>query len=115
VPVGQAVNEVLVTSLRPQVGGISTRLYASFAVRVWHFTYRKGNCMEKNLSIMVKIVGIALIVLGAGLGIWGYELSGSVGSQITEAVTGADTDRVMTYYIAGAVSFAVGIFLFLRS
>lgn len=63
----------------------------------------------------MKIIGIILIVIGAGLALWGYQLSDSVGSQITEAVTGADTDRVMTYYITGAVSFFVGIYLFIKN
>jgi hypothetical protein len=49
------------------------------------------------------------MVLGLGLAIWGYQLSGSVGSQITQAFTGSDTDKVITFYIAGAVSFVVGI------
>ena len=62
----------------------------------------------------MKIIGIVLLVLGIGLVIWGYQLSGSVGSQITQAVTGADTDKVMTFYIAGAVSFVVGIYLSLK-
>lgn len=60
----------------------------------------------------IKIIGIVLVVLGIGLAIWGYQLSGSVGSQVTQAVTGSDTDKVMTFYITGAVSFFVGIFLF---
>ena len=59
----------------------------------------------------MKIIGIALVVLGLGLAIWAYQLSGSVGSQITQAFTGSNTDRVMTFYIAGAVSFVVGIYL----
>lgn len=58
----------------------------------------------------MNVVGIALVVLGVGLALWGYQLSGSVGSQITQAVTGSDTDRVMTLYISGAVSFVVGIY-----
>ncbi len=62
----------------------------------------------------MKVLGLALIVLGIGLAIWGYQLSDSVGSQITEAVTGADTDKVMTYYITGAISFIVGLFLFAK-
>jgi hypothetical protein len=65
-------------------------------------------------SNTMKIIGIALMVLGVGLAIWGYQLSGSVGSQITQAVTGSNTDKVMTFYIAGAVSFVVGIYLFLK-
>ena len=52
------------------------------------------------------------MVLGIGLAIWGYQLSGSVGSQITQAATGLNTDKVMTFYIAGAISFVVGIYLF---
>lgn len=63
----------------------------------------------------MKIISIVLIVLGIGLAVWGYQLSGSVGSEITQAITGADTDRVMTYYISGAVSFFVGIYLFSKN
>jgi len=59
----------------------------------------------------MKIIGIALAVSGIGLAIWGYQLSGSVGSEITRAVTGSYSDKVMTLYIAGAASFVVGIFL----
>ena len=61
--------------------------------------------------ISLKIIGIALVVIGLGLAFWGYQLSGSVTSQITQAVTGSDTDRVMMFYISGAVCFVVGIFL----
>ncbi len=63
----------------------------------------------------MKIAGIILMVVGAGLAIWGFQLSGSVGSQITQAVTGSDTDKVMTFYITGAVSFVVGIYLFAKN
>ncbi|MBU4486463.1 MAG: DUF3185 family protein [Candidatus Delongbacteria bacterium] len=62
----------------------------------------------------MKIIGIILMVTGIGLAIWGHQLSGSFGSQISQAVTGSDTDKVMTFYIAGAVSFVVGIFLFAK-
>lgn len=59
----------------------------------------------------MKIIGLVLMVIGIGFALWGYQLSGSVGSEVTQAVTGSDTDRVMTYYIFGAVSFVVGLFL----
>ena len=71
--------------------------------------------MATGSGTTMKIIAIALIVLGIGLAIWGYQLSDSIGSQITQAVTGSDTDKVMTFYIAGAVSFFVGIFLFARN
>ena len=67
--------------------------------------------MANNSTATTKILGIVLVVIGLGLVIWGYQLSGSVGSRITQAVTGSDTDKVMAFYIAGAVSFVVGIYL----
>ena len=70
--------------------------------------------MANGSVTTIKMIGIVLAVLGIGLAIWGYQLSGSVGSQVTQAVTGSDTDKVMTYYIAGAVSFVVGIYLFAK-
>ena len=68
-----------------------------------------------NSSIpAMKVIGIALVVIGLGLAYWGYRLSGSPGSQITQAVTGSDTDKVMTFYIGGAVSLVVGLYLFIK-
>lgn len=67
--------------------------------------------MEKGLGITIKIIGLVLAVIG----IVGYQLSGSVGLQVTQAVTGAGTDKVMTYYIFGAVSFVVGMYLFRKN
>ena len=61
-----------------------------------------------------KVIALALIVLGIGLAIWGHQLSTSVGSQLTRAFSGADSDKVMTFYIGGAVSFVVGAFLLLK-
>ena len=58
-----------------------------------------------------KIISIALIVIGIGLAFWGYQMSGSVGSKITQTITGSFTDKVMILYIAGAVSFIVGLYL----
>jgi hypothetical protein len=41
-------------------------------------------------------------------------MSDSLGSQLSRAVTGADTDKVMMLYLGGAVSFVVGIYLLVR-
>lgn len=68
--------------------------------------------MAMGSGASMKIIGIILVVIGCGLAVWGYQLSGSVGSQITQAVTGSDTEKVMTLYITGAVSFFVGLYLF---
>jgi hypothetical protein len=61
-----------------------------------------------------KIIGIALVVIGIGLAAWGYQLSGSVGSQISQAFTGSATDKVMALYIGGAVSLVVGLYLLVK-
>jgi len=58
-----------------------------------------------------KIIGLILLVVGIGLAYWGYQMSGSVGSQLSQAFTGSPTDKVMAYYIGGAASFVVGLFL----
>ena len=71
--------------------------------------------MAMGSGTTMKIIVIVLVVLGIGLAIWGYQLSGSVGSKITQALTGSDTDKVMTFYITGAVSFIVGIYLFVKN
>lgn len=70
--------------------------------------------MSKGSGLPLRAIGIALLVLGAGLAFWGFQLSESVGSQVTELITGSETDRVMLLYIGGAVSFAVGLFLFMK-
>lgn len=70
--------------------------------------------MSKGSGLPLRAIGIALLVLGAGLAFWGFQLSESVGSQVTELITGSETDRVMMLYIGGAVSAAVGLFLFLK-
>ena len=59
-----------------------------------------------------KVIAIALLVTGAGLAVWGYQLSGSLGSMLNKAVTGSDTDKVMGLYIAGAVLSVIGVYLF---
>ena len=70
--------------------------------------------MADNSSPTMKILGIVLAVIGLGLAFWGYRLSGGVGSQITQAVTGSPTDKIMAFYIGGAVSFVVGLYLLIK-
>lgn len=61
-----------------------------------------------------KVIALALIVIGMGVAFWGYQMSGSVESQLSRAFNGSDTDKVMACYIGGAVSFVVGAYLFLK-
>lgn len=70
--------------------------------------------MAKRSKTGVQVVGLVLLVAGAGLAYWGYQLSGSLSSQFTEAVSGAMPDAVMSRYIGGAVCGVVGFFLLFR-
>lgn len=54
------------------------------------------------------------MVIGIGLAFWGYQMSGSIGSKITQTITGSNTDKVMALYIGGAVSFVVGLYLYIK-
>jgi len=61
-----------------------------------------------------KIIGIVLALVGVGLAFWGYRLSGGFGAQLNQAFSGSPTDKVMAFYIGGAVSLAVGLFLLFK-
>lgn len=67
--------------------------------------------MASRVPTSRQFLGIALTVIGLGLEYWANELSGSLTSQLSTAITGADTDEVIIYYIGGVISFVVGIFL----
>ncbi|MDN4503806.1 DUF3185 family protein [Alteromonadaceae bacterium BrNp21-10] len=62
----------------------------------------------------MKIISLALIVLGIGLAYWGYDIASSVQSEVTSTIIGSESDKVMQLYIGGAVSLVVGIYLFLK-
>ena len=62
----------------------------------------------------MKIISIVLLVAGIGLTFWGYQISGSFGSQLSNAINGSPTDKVMMLYIGGAVSFVTGLYLLVR-
>lgn len=62
----------------------------------------------------MQILSIALMVVGAGLAYWGYDMSGGLDSQLNQAFSGSSSDGVMIRYIAGAASFAAGLFLFVK-
>jgi len=59
----------------------------------------------------MHFVGIGLV----GLGIWGYQESGSVGSQLNEAFSGSPSDNVMIKYVGAAISIAIGAFLYKKN
>lgn len=62
-----------------------------------------------------KLIGIILLVVGIGLGYWGYTESQSISSQVNEVFAGAPSDTVMIKYIAGAALALAGAFLVFRT
>lgn len=70
--------------------------------------------MAKGSNPLRKIIGLAFLVVGIGLAIWAYQLSGSIGSQIKEVFSGTPTDKVMMMYIGGAVCAVIGLFLVIK-
>ena len=62
----------------------------------------------------MKVIGLVLLVGGAGFAYWGYQMSGSLTAQFSRTLTGALPDAVMYRYIGGAVSCAAGLFLLLK-
>ena len=62
----------------------------------------------------LKAAGIALVAIGAGLAVWGYEKSGGFESRVSNLVSGSPSDNVMILYIAGAACIATGLFLVLK-
>jgi uncharacterized protein YjeT (DUF2065 family) len=63
---------------------------------------------------IARVLGVALVVLGAGLIYWGYQMSDSVAAQLTETVSGSMPDDVMMRYIGGAIALVVGLVLAVR-
>jgi hypothetical protein len=70
--------------------------------------------MAKRSNPTMVILGIILLVVGIGLAYWGYQMSDSLGSQLNSAFNGSPTDKVIMFYIGGAVSFVVGLYLLVR-
>ena len=70
--------------------------------------------MAKKSDSTKKIISLVLLVGGIGLAYWGYQMSDSLGSQLNSAINGSPTDKVMMFYIGGAVSFVIGLYLFIR-
>jgi len=60
---------------------------------------------------MKRIAGIVLVAVGLGLVYTGYQMSGALTNQVSEAFSGSPTDSVMLRYVAGVACIAVGGFL----
>src|SRR5690242_14932641 len=102
------------TRTRRRASGVlpdGRRIAAISSISGTHLISSNGKGADMSQT---KIIGIALLVPGLGLGFWGYKESAGFGSQVSRAVTGSDTNKVMTLYIGGAVSLVVGLYLSMK-
>ena len=57
-----------------------------------------------------KQQGIALLVVGAGLILWGLSMAGTLGGKLSSTFTGSPGDKPMMLYIIGAICVAAGVY-----
>ncbi|MBV2128405.1 DUF3185 family protein [Arsukibacterium indicum] len=58
---------------------------------------------------MNKIIGLALIVVGAVLLYFGYNAYNSAASEVSEFVTGSPTDNAVWYLVGGGLAAIIGL------
>ena len=58
---------------------------------------------------MQSVIGIALLVIGVVLIIFGMQASASVGSRLSELFTGAPSDRTIWLLIVGVIAAILGL------
>jgi ABC-type Mn2+/Zn2+ transport system permease subunit len=59
---------------------------------------------------MQRIIGVIALVIGIMLLVWARDMAQSIGSQVQQAFTGAPTDRVTYFRIAGVALVIFGAF-----
>ena len=68
----------------------------------------------KKKKFMNHLSGIALLVVGGVLILWGYNESQSLGSHLTRLYSGNPTQQALYYYIGGAVCIVLGALNLIR-
>jgi Protein of unknown function (DUF3185) len=64
---------------------------------------------------MNKGIGIALLVVGIALIIYGFNASDSVSSSVSRAFTGAPTDKTLWLLLGGGAATIVGAVMTFRT
>jgi hypothetical protein len=85
--------------------GYNPEKSASFFANYWYSTQEESG--------MQSIIGMALLVVGVVLIIFGMQASASVGSRLSELFTGAPSDRTIWLLVAGVAAAIVGVGLLL--
>lgn len=56
-----------------------------------------------------KIIGIVLIIVGAALAMWGYNIYDSASSQVTRALSGDTPIEALAGMVGGVIAVLIGI------
>jgi hypothetical protein len=56
-----------------------------------------------------KVVGVILIIVGAALAVWGYNIYDSGSSQVSRALSGDTPIEAWAGMVGGAISVLLGI------
>ncbi len=59
-----------------------------------------------------KPIALVLLIVGVVLILWGIQMYGSFGSEISRALSGSPTGKTIVVFIAGALSLVAGLFLY---
>ncbi len=62
---------------------------------------------------MSRVIGIAFLVVGVVLILFGMNASASLGSRVSELFTGAPSDRTIWLLLAGGAAAIVGLCMLL--
>ncbi len=71
--------------------------------------------MARKRNEFTLLSAIALLVLGAFLLGWGYNVGQSLGSQITQVIKGVPVEEARLLYLGGAIAVALGIVQLMRA
>jgi hypothetical protein len=66
--------------------------------------------MNQRENMKNKIQGIVMLTAGGTLLFWGYNISQSVSSKISQAMNGTPPDKAMIMMILGGLCAAFGFF-----
>jgi LPXTG-motif cell wall-anchored protein len=64
---------------------------------------------QKRGQTMQSVIGIALLVAGVVLIVFGMQASASLGSRLSELFTGAPSDRTIWLLVLGVVVAIIGL------
>ena len=57
-----------------------------------------------------KMIGIALMVVGVALLVWGFDVYGAFGSKLGRAISGDISNKALALFIIGGICSGLGVY-----